>query len=213
MPVIIRAERRTTRPAAPITASGRIAAWLVAACLTVTGIATVALAWNELTCRVNIDPGGSRVAPPSVCEVVAGVGGLFAMAGVVMFAGGLTIALGIRKRPVSESGSDGWRWVLGAMVGMGLAVLVTRFPDQTCPPGVHLSAAFDLCIDLDRGTRYTSQSWLWVKVLGIIAAPAIGLGLVAVRTPIAILVPIALAAWFGGIGWFLLDTIGREFLA
>lgn len=199
-------------PPLPISPSGRAAAWTVAACLAIAGVATVVLAWNELTCTVPVDPGGPRQAPETACEVLAGVGGLFSFLGGLAAAGGIAIAWRTRMRPVEGTGKDGWRWGLAVVFTIGFAVLVTRFPDQTCPGGAHLSAPFGLCIDTATDARFDSTSWIWAKVIAIVAAPVIGFTVIAARRASAIAVPLTLIAWFAGIGWLLLDTIGREFL-
>lgn len=198
-------------PPAPIAASGRVAAWTVAACLAASGLATIALSWNELTCTTVVDPGGDRVAPASVCEVLTGIGGLALILGAAAIAGALIIVLRIKRRPVTETGADGWRWGMGIVFTIGLAVLVTRFPNQTCPSGVHLSAPFGLCIDTVSGDRFDATSWVWLKLLAAGLAPVVGFGIVARRGATAIAVPLALIAWAAGIGWLLIDTIGREY--
>jgi hypothetical protein len=199
-------------PPQPIAPSGRVAAWTVAACLAGGGLATIALSWNELTCTTVVDPGGDRVAPPSVCEVLTGIGGLALILGVAAIAAAIVILVRVGRRPVTTTGGDGWRWVLATVFTIGAVVLVTRFPNQTCPSGVHLSAPFGLCIDTVSGDRFDATSWVWLKWVAVALAPVIGFGLIARRGALAFAVPLTVATWAAGIGWLLVDTIGREYL-
>lgn len=134
------------------------------------------------------------------------------MLGIAAAAGGVAIAWRVHRRPVDRGGPDGWRWGLAIVFTVGLVALVTRFPDQTCPAGVHLSAPFELCIDTSTDARFDSTNWIWAKVIGIVVAPIIGFTLIASRRATAVAVPLTIVVWFAGIGWLLLDTVGREFL-
>jgi hypothetical protein len=199
-------------PPQPIAPSGRVAAWAVAACFVGAGIAAIVLAWNELTCATVVDPGGDRIAPASVCEVLTGIGGVAAVLGGLSIAVGAVIVFRVARRPLIPTGADGWRWVLGVMFAIGATVLVTRFPNQTCPDGIHLSAPFGLCIDTEAGRRFDATSWIGLKMLAVLAAWLVGLGLVPRRRLTPVAVPLTLLAWGAGVGWLLLDTIGREHL-
>ena len=130
------------------------------------------LAWNEAHVHGSGRSRGPRQAPETACEVLAGVGGLFSFLGGLAAAGGIAIAWRTRMRPVEGTGKDGWRWGLAVVFTIGFAVLVTRFPDQTCPGGAHLSAPFGLCIDTATDARFDSTSWIWAKVIAIVAAPS-----------------------------------------
>ena len=182
----------------------------MAACLFVGGIATAAMAWNELTCTVVVDPGGDRLAPASVCEVLMGIGGIGLILGAAAAIGGLLILRNVRRRETRPTGSDGWRWALGIVFTFGLMVLVTRFPSQTCPGEAHLSAAFHMCIEEGGGQRYDSTSWVGVKSIAALAAPVIGFGLIVRRGLTKVTAPLTLTVWVAGIGWLLLDTFGRD---
>jgi hypothetical protein len=197
-------------PPQPIAPSGRIAALTVAGCLILGGLATILMAWNELTCTVIVDPGGDRIAPASVCEVLTGIGGIGLILGAATAVGGVLIVRSVRRRAVRGSGSDGWRWALALVFTFGLMVLATRFPSQTCPGEAHLSAPFRMCIESGGGERYDSTSWIWAKTLVALAAPVIGFGVIPRRGLTKLAVPATIAVWVAGVGWLLLDTVGRD---
>jgi hypothetical protein len=200
-------------PPQPIHGWARTSAFTVAACLAAAGVATVVLAWNELTCTAAIYEGPARTAPPSVCEVLAGIGGVTTLLGLVAIAGSIAIVVNVRQREVSDQGADGWRWGLAVVFTIGLLVLVTRLPSQTCPGGARLDGLFRICIDEEAGTRFDSTSWIWAKSLLAIAAPVIGFALIPRRRLGGIAVVITVAVWSVAIGWLLLDTIGRDVIA
>jgi hypothetical protein len=199
-------------PPRPIAPRGRIAAWTVAGCLAAGGVATIALAWNELTCTAPITRQASREVEASVCEVLTGIGGIAFFLGAAAAAIGIVIAVRVARRILSPTGEDGWRWGLGVIFTVGAIVLVTRFPNLTCPDGVHLSALFALCIDTVSGDRFDATSWVWLKWIAVVVIPVIGFGVVPRRRLTTIAVPLTIVAWTVGIGWLLLDTIGREYL-
>jgi uncharacterized YccA/Bax inhibitor family protein len=209
----MRTRRAPWPPPQPIAPSGKVAASTVAGCLILGGSGTVVLAWNELTCEVVVDPGAAGVDPASVCEVLTGIGGVSLILGAVALAGGLLIVRDVRRREVRAGGSDAWRWGLAVVFTVGLLILSTRIPSQTCPGDAHLSGPFRLCIDVDRGLRFDSTSWIWAKTLLALTAPVIGFGLLARRGLTKLAVPLTIAAWVGGIGWLLLDTLGRDLRA
>ena len=197
-------------PPQPIAPSGRLAGWTVAGCLFVAGLATVLLAWNELRCGIVIDPERTQVDPDQICEVLTGIGGLAVIVGIVAIVGGALIARDVRGREVKATGSDAWRWGLAIVFTIGVMVLATRFPSQTCPGEAHLSGPFRMCIDLEQSLRYDSTSWIWAKSLVALAAPVIGFAVIPRRKLITVTAPLTAAAWAAGIGWLLLDTLGRE---
>jgi hypothetical protein len=193
-------------PPQPIDPAARLAALTTAGCLIAGGIATIALAWNELTCTVLVDPGAARSAPPSLCDFVSAIGGVVAFLGAAAFAGGVGIAWALRGREVREGAHDGWRWALAITFVVGALILITRIPSETC--GAGFTPSFGLCIDAEGGGRYDATSWVWAKMLGSVAALVIGFGVVPRLGLIAVTIPLTVVVWTAGIGWLLLDTIG-----
>jgi hypothetical protein len=159
--------------------------------------------WDELRC----------VGRPADCNVFVGVGGTISFLGLVAIAAGVLAARSALRRAVTPTGGSGWRWALAVLFGIGAAVLVSRFPSHTCPPGVHLSGEpFRLCIDLVRHERYDPTSWIGLKWVLAVAIPMLGLVAVRLRVPVIVAAPVAAATWLVGMGWLLLDTMAREFL-
>lgn len=183
-----------------------MAAVTTAVCLLAAGLATIVLAWNELTCDVVVDPGPARAAPPSVCDFVSAIGGIVAFLGIAALVGGAAVLWALRGREVRAGSHDGWRWSLAITFVVGALVLITRIPSETCGPG--FSPSFGLCIDATGGGRDDATSWVWAKTIGALATPVIGFGLVARRRLIALAIPLTVVTWTAGIGWLLLDTIG-----
>jgi hypothetical protein len=196
-------------PPQPIAPRGRASAWTAAACLAVAGVATIAFGWNELNCTAPVGSDAQRVTE-AVCEVLTGIGGLALLLGLLLLASAVTIVLRIRRRPLSATGGDGWRWMLGALFTFAAIVIVTRFPSLTCPAGAELSDPFPLCIA--PGDRFDATSWVWLKWIAVAVAPVIGFGLISRRNATAFAIPITVVVWCVGIGWLLIDTIGREYI-
>ena len=193
-------------PPQPIDPAARLAALTTAGCLIAGGVATIAFAWNELTCTVVVDPGAARTAPPSLCDFVSAIGGVMAFFGAAAIAGGVGVAWSLRGREVRAGGHDGWRWALAITFIVGSLILITRIPSETC--GAGFTPSFGLCIDTEGGGRYDASSWVWAKTLGAIAAVVIGIVVVPRRRMIAAAIPLTVVAWTAGIGWLLIDTIG-----
>jgi hypothetical protein len=55
-----------------------------------------------------------------------------------------------------------------------------------------------------------NEPWIGLKMLAVLAAWLVGLGLVPRRRLTPVAAPRTLSAWGAGVGWLLLDTIGRE---
>jgi hypothetical protein len=207
-----RPERRFARrsrwpPPQPIDPAARISAIVTAVCLLGAGAATIAFAWDELTCTRLVTPGPERSAPESICDVLSGIGGVVTLIGATLAIGGLVTLAALRGRQVTDGGHRGWRWALAATFAVGALILITRIPSATCATS-DATPYSGMCIDDEGGGRYAAASWTWAKTLATVVTPVLAAGIVARRELIWLSVPLTLVAWFVGVGWLLVDTIG-----
>jgi hypothetical protein len=181
-----------------ISPAGRTAAFVTAACLAVAGLAYVFFSWDELTCDPSYLP----------CFLHGGKGALIAVLGFIGVVVGTIIALLVRRRPVVEGGYSGWTVSLSMLFILGTLLVVKQLPLLTCPAGTHLDALAGLCIN--DVTRFDATNWLWLKWVLAGAGIVVGATVIHRRRWMLLTVPAAVAAWFLGFGWLLLDTVARR---
>ena len=195
-------------PPQPIDPSARASAFAVAGCLIAAGVATIVASVNELTCSVAVDPGPARSAPPSICDVVSGIGGVVAFIGAAAIAGGLAVLISLRGRRAQPGSHDGWRWGLAVVFTIGALILITRVPSATCPGSAE--ASLGICIEDDGGGRTPATDLVLAKAVASAIVPIMGFGVIARRTLAALAIPVTVAVWLAGIGWLLIDTVAPE---
>jgi hypothetical protein len=207
-----RPERRFPRrsrwpPPQPIDPAARISAIVTAVCLLGAGAATIAFAWDELTCTRLVAPGPERSAPESICDVLSGIGGVVTLIGASLAIAGAVTLAALRGREAADGGHRGWRWALAATFAVGALILISRIPGETCATA-DATPYSGICIDDDGGGRYPATSWKLAKTVAAFLTPVLAFGVIPRRELIWLSVPLTLAAWFVGVGWLLVDTIG-----
>lgn len=208
-----RAARRPWPPPEPISPRGYAAALITASCLVVAGSAFAVASIDELFCRGRLLGGGNprtSLGAQSECDAIAGLAGVVIFLALGVVAAGVVIAWRARRRAVLPDGGEGWRWGEGAVAAIGIAVLATRIPRYTCPAGFQLDGDFALCISPTARLGATGHDV--ERLLMACAGVAIGVAIAAVpRLPRSVAAAATLAAWFGGMGWLLSDTMGGSF--
>jgi hypothetical protein len=189
---------RPPRYLSEITPAGRIAGYTSAACLVITGAAYVLFSIDELTCNP-LYAACARYAPGGI--IIAIGAGFMLLFGVVM-------GVLVRRRAVSEAGTSGYTALLSALFIAGILGVVASIPAYTCPSGTHLDPLAALCINTR--TRFDATSWLWLKWGLAVAAFAIGATVIWRPRLVRLTAPIAAVSWFGGLGWLLTATVGRN---
>ena len=184
------------RDADPIAPVGRIAGLTTGACLVLAGVALAAAAAAAMACS-------------SRCQIPPAFGGLALFVSVPTALAGVAAARSVARRAVDPEGGVGWRWGLGMLFAVGVAITASRVPSLTCSPGDRLDSYFAICIDA-AGHRYPASSWVWLKLLMVAAGLVVGLFVIrSTRVPRAT-AAVAAVAWFVGVGWLLVDTVGRN---
>ncbi|MFL5737587.1 MAG: hypothetical protein ACJ76P_09640 [Actinomycetota bacterium] len=181
-----------------ITPAGRIAGYTSAACLVVTGAGYLLFSVDEITCSPLYLP-CARYAPGGI---------IIAIGAAFMLFFGVVIGVLVRRRAVSEAGTSGYTVLLSFLFVAGVLGVVARIPTYTCPAGTHVDPLAALCIN-DR-TRFDATSWLLLKWAGAIAAGVIAATIIWRPRWIRVTAPIAAASWFAGLGWLLIETVGRN---
>jgi hypothetical protein len=184
------------RDADPIAPAGRIAGLTTAACLVLAGVATTAAAAAAMACS-------------SRCQIPPAFGGLALFLSVPTGLAGAAAARSVARRPVDPEGGVGWRWGLGILFAAGVAITASRLPSLTCSPGDRLDSYFAICIDA-AAHRYPASSWVWLKLIVVAAGLVVGLFVIrSIRAPRATAAATAVV-WAAGVGWLLVDTLGRN---
>ena len=204
------AARQPWPPTDPIAPGGRTAALVTAFCLVVAGVGFAWASIDELLCRGRVlGEGNPRTSPgaQSECDAIAGLAGLVIFLGLCTVALGATIAWRVHRRDVLPEGATGWRWGEGVVTMTGIAVLATRIPGYSCPSGFELDGDFGLCISATARLDAASHGLERVLVTGA----GIVLGIALARLPWIpgyVAAALTLIAWFVGMGWLLIDTMG-----
>jgi hypothetical protein len=191
-----------TRPATDaddLSPEGRIAAWTIAGLLVLTGLATIAAAWDEVWQRCGDELRGECVATSSAAILASAAATVASLVGAV-------IAVRTSRRTVDREGSSRWTWLLGAMTIVASIVISGRIPAFTCAEG-RFDALLELCLHPPDTSQPTS---LTVQKSAIVTAGAI-VGVVIALRPrwIRVTAPLAAAAWVLGFGWLIADTLVR----
>ncbi len=97
-------------------------------------------AWDEVNCVA----GEFTSTGPCGIAIVAG-GSLVTVAIFLLIIGAIVLFRGLR-RPVEESGGDGWRVAQAVVVMMCGTLLALMIPRLKCPPGTTLSPVFRFCV-------------------------------------------------------------------
>ncbi len=177
-----------------ITRAGRTAGYTTALCLVLMSIAYLVASWDELMCQISTG-----------CTRTAAAAGLVWLAALIAAALGGAIARAVHRSSVDPGGASGWAWGLAALFVVGTWTAVTRIPSLTCPVEFHLDVGFRLCIG--RAGRFDATSWVWLKNLLWSISAVVGLTIIRSSRAMPWSAVIAALAWFGGMGWFLHDTL------
>lgn len=200
-------------PPLAISRRGRIAGIATGGGLVVAGLAHAAGSWDELTTCPGFAVGSGRtqVGSQELCDLLGAIAGLWFLMSLGMAVLGASIAYRVLLRPLEPSGEEGWTWGWGALAAVGGALAVSRLPTYSCPAGFRLDERFVLCIAPD--DRIAASSNILTKGMLAITAVAVGLALARVRwIPASVSSALSLLLWLGGMGWFLIDTVGRDLL-
>jgi hypothetical protein len=183
----------------PISPRGRFAAFVVAVCMIVAGIAFLVSAFDELRCPYQA----------SVCGTTVGIAGIIIALALAAVGTGVAGLVSLRGRPLLDDGYEGWVIVEAALALVAAAVLALLVPSRTCPPGFRLYRTFRMCIDPSAPERraaaqtHISLEWL-VFACGAVVA------LVVLRQrwlPRWIPALLTVAIWAGAMGWLLFETV------
>jgi hypothetical protein len=201
-------------PPLAISRRGRVAGITTGGGLVAAGVAHAAGSWDELTTCSGLTVGAGRaeVGSQELCDLVGAIAGLWFLASVGLAILGAAIVYRVLIRPTSPGGLEGWTWGWGALAAVGGALAVTRLSTYSCPDGFRLDARFALCIASDDRIAATSN----ILTKGMLAVAAVAIGVLLARTrwiPASVSSALSLLLWLGGMGWFLLDTVGRDMLA
>ena len=179
---------------------GRIAAWTIAGLLALTGLATIAAAWDEVWQICGDELRGECVSRSSAAILASGGATVAIIVGIV-------IAVRTRRRSVDPEGSSRWVWLLGAMTVVGSIVIVGRIPAFTCDAG-----RYDELLGLCLHPPDTSEPQTWVAERIAVVVVGVAVGLVVAMKPrwIRVTAPIAAAVWLVGFGWLIADTLVRH---
>jgi hypothetical protein len=179
---------------------GRIATWTIAGLLILTGIATIATAWDEVWQICGDELRGECVSRSSAAILASGAATIAVLAGIA-------IAVRTRRRTVDPDGSSRWVWLLGAMTVVGAVVIVGRIPPFTCDVG-----RFDELLGLCLHPPDTSEPRAWMAERVGVVVIGVVLGVVVAMKPrwIRVTAPIAAAVWLVGFGWLIADTLVRH---
>ena len=178
------------------------------------GLAHAVGSWDELTTCPGFAVGSGRtqVGSQELCDLLGAIGGLWFLLSLGLAILGACIVYRVLMRPLEPHGEAGWTWGWGALAAVGGALAVSRLPSYSCPPGFRLDERFALCIAPD--DRIAASSNIPTKSMLTIAAFALGLALARLRwIPPSVASALSLLLWLGGMGWFLIDTVGRDLLA
>ena len=181
-----------------ITPEGRIAGRTAGALSVGSGVAAIAVSWDDLWRRC-----GDELRGPCVSRSASAV--LLTATGVVALALGVLAWRRVGRRPVDAYGSSRWVWALGALFALGAVLVASRVPAFTCARG-----RFDELLELCMHPPSTSEPSRWLLGKEAIVVAGIVGGLVIVARPRWVRVTAVLAAglWLGGLGWTLLETMG-----
>ena len=205
-----REARQPWPPTDPIAPGGRTAALVTAFCLVTAGMAFAWASIDELLCRGRVLGEGNprtSLGAQSECDAIAGHAGIVVFLGLGTVAVGAAIAWRVHRRHVLREGTTGWRWGEGAVTMIGIAVLATRIPRYSCPSGFELDGDFGLCISATARLDAASHGLERMLVTGA----GIVLGIALARLPWIpryVAAAMTLIAWFAGMGWLLIDTMG-----
>ena len=205
-----REARQPWPPPDPIAPGGRTAALVTASCLVAAGVAFAWASIDELLCRGRVLGGGNprtSLGAQSECDAIAGLAGLVIFLGLCAVAVGVAIAWRVHRRDVLAEGTSGWRWGEAVVTMIGIAVLATRIPRYSCPSGFELDEDFDLCISAT--ARLDAAGHGLERML--VAGAGIALGIALARIPWIprhLAAAVTLIAWFVGMGWLLIETMG-----
>lgn len=205
-----REARQPWPPPDPIAPAGRTAAFVTASCLVLAGLAFASASIDELFCRGRVFGGGNprtSLGAQSECDAIAGLAGAVILLGLGAAAAGVVIAWRVRRRGLLREGGTGWKWGEGVVTAIGLAVLATRIPRYSCPPGFDLDGDFALCISATARLDAAGHGLERMVVIG--AGVVLGVALARLPwIPRYVAATITLGAWFAGMGWLLYDTMG-----
>ena len=177
------------------------------------GLAHGAASWNELTtCSgISVGTGRTEVDAQAICDVVGATAGLWFLMSLGLAIVGVIVLRTVLVRPQAAGGPEGWTWGWGALFAVGGAIAASRLPTYSCPDDYRLDELFALCIGTD--DRVSALSNLVVK--GGLALVVVIFGVVLARVrwiPASVASGLSLVVWLGGMGWFLMDTVGRDLL-
>lgn len=182
-----------------ISAEGALAGRAFALVLIGSAAALVGASWDELWRRCGAITG-------RCVERAAG-------AGILMFLSALALVWGIgiwrrvRRRVVDPDGSSRYVWALGLLFALGFVFIAARIPAFACDRG-----RFDdtLVLCMHPPTTSDATSWLWAKRAIVVVGLVGGIAIAALPRGVRLWVPVAVAAWIGGAGWLIVDTLVRH---
>jgi len=157
-----------------ISGRGRAAEITCGLCLLLGGIFTIWSSWYELTC-----PFGG-VQGRAFCSYTVGMGGSFALGGLIAAAIGAAITWFGFVRPSAPDGGQGWCVAEGVLIAASAVTIAMLIPTLHCPAGYVLTRVVQICVGpTDPGDRLAPLSRIWGK-LGV-AAAGLALGWVVAR--------------------------------
>lgn len=152
-----------------ISGRGRAAEITCGLCLLLGGAFTIWSAWYELTCPF----GGVRGR--ALCSYTVGVGGSFALGGLIVVLIGAGITWFGVVRPPAPDGGEGWCIAEGFLIAAAGVTSALLIPTLHCPAGYVLTRVVQICVNpADSGDRLAPLSRLWDKLGVAVAGVALG---------------------------------------
>ena len=182
-----------------ISAEGALAGRATSLVLVGSAAALVGASWDELWRRCGAIAG--------TCVERAAGAALLMLLAVLALVCGIGIWRGVGRRVVDPQGSSRYVWVLGLLFALGLVFIAARIPAFACDRG-----RFDdtLARCMHPPTTSDAVSWLWAKRAIVVVGLVGGTAIAALPRGVRLWVPVAVAAWIGGAGWLIVDTLVRH---
>lgn len=181
---------------AEVTREGALAAYTLAIVLVVSGVGFIGASSDELwrRCRRAAD----------ACDTSAAAAGLVTLCSIGAIVAGLGLFRRVRRRPVDPEGSSRFVIGLGVLFALGLLWIAWRIPAWTCDRG-----RFDPVLDLCMHPPTTSDPTSWALLKRATTLLGLAGGTVIAVSPrwVRFTAPLAVLAWAGGAGWFVIETL------
>jgi hypothetical protein len=184
---------------AEISAEGALAGRTTSLVLVGSAAALVGASWDELWHRCGAIAG--------TCVERAAGAALLTLLAMLALVCGIGIWRRVGRRIVDPQGSSRYVWILGLLFALGFVFIAARIPAFTCERG-RFDDTLERC--MHPPTTSDAMSWLWAKRGIVVVGLLGGIAIAALPRGVRLWVPVAVAAWIGGAGWLIVDTLVRH---